>query len=127
MKANKPTIIATEIGKQPVISLGNSSGDSSMANYAVNNNKYKALALMLCCDDTERDWGEPDKAAKMVESCKKNGWHAVSQRDEWKTIYGEGVSRDESWTWSSEQAGPNRATSENAPAAEPQAQLSQAA
>lgn len=127
VKANKPTIIATEIGKQPVISLGNSSGDSSMANYTVNNNKYKALALMLCCDDTERDWGEPDKAAKMVESCTKNGWHAVSQRDEWKTVYGEGVSRDESWTWSSEQAGPNRASVENAPAADPQTQLSQAA
>ena len=62
VKANKPTIIATEIGKQPVISLGNSSGDSSMANYVVNNNKYKSLVLMLCCDDTDRDWGETDKA-----------------------------------------------------------------
>ena len=72
VKANKPTIIATEIGKQPVVSLGNSSGDSSMANYTVNNNKYRAIALMLCCDDTERDWGEPDKAEKMRKSCEEN-------------------------------------------------------
>ena len=117
VKANKPTIIATEIGKQPVISLGNSSGDSSMANYVVNNNKYKSLALMLMCDDTTRDWGELDKAQSMKESCEKNGWHAVSERDEWKTIFGDGVSLDEGWTWGSEQAGPNRSQSENPAAA----------
>ena len=105
------------IGKQPVISLGNSSGDSSMANYVVNNNKYKSLALMLMCDDTTRDWGELDKAQSMKESCEKNGWHAVSERDEWKTIFGDGVSLDEGWTWSSEQAGPNRSQSENPAAA----------
>ena len=126
VKANKPAIIATEIGKQPVVSLGNSSGDSSMANYTVNNNKYRSLALMLCCDDTERDWGEPDKAQKMVELCEKNGWHAVSQRNEWKTFYGDGVTRDESWTWTSDVAGPNQAAVENAPAAE-QEELPQAA
>jgi len=116
VKANKPTIIASEIGKQPVVSLGNSSGDSSMANYTVNNNKYRSIALMLCCDDTERDWGEVDKAEKMRKSCEENGWHAVSQRDEWKTIYGEGVERDLTWTWASEQAGPNQARTENVPA-----------
>ena len=108
VKANKPTIIATEIGKQPVVSLGNSSGDYSMANYVVNNNKYKSIALMLCCDDTERDWGELDKAEKMRDACIKNGWHAVSQKDEWKTIYGDGVERDLNWVWKSEIAGPNQ-------------------
>ncbi len=113
VKANKPTIIATEIGKQPVVSLGNSSGDSSMANYTVNNNKYRSLALMLCCDDTDRDWGEVDKAEKMRTSCEKNGWHAVSQKNEWKTFFGDGVELDKSWTWTSEQAGPNQAQVEN--------------
>lgn len=126
VKANKPSIIATEIGKQPVISLGNSSGDSSMANYTVNNNKYRSIALMLCCDDTERDWGELDKAEKMRKSCETNGWHAVSQRDEWKTIYGEGVERDVNWTWTSETAGPNQASAENAPK-DSQEELAQAA
>ena len=111
VKANKPTIIATEIGKQPVISLGNSSGDASMANYAVNNNKYRSIALMLCCDDAERDWGEIEKAEKMRAACEENGWHAVSQRDEWKTIYGDSVERDLDWTWSSEVAGPNQKSS----------------
>ena len=40
-----------------------------MANYTVNNNRYRSIALMLCCDDTERYWGELDKAEKMRESC----------------------------------------------------------
>ena len=65
------------------------------------------------------DKGEPDKAKSMAESCQKNGWHAVSQRDEWKTIYGDGVTRDESWTWTSEIAGPNQASVENTPADAP--------
>ena len=112
VKANKPTVIATEIGKQPVISLGNSSGDSSMANYVVNNNKYRSLALMLCCDDTERDWGELDKAEKMVKSCEENGWHAVSQKNEWKNFYPMG-SIDPTWTWTSDIEGPNQAATEN--------------
>ncbi|MDO4797634.1 MAG: haloacid dehalogenase-like hydrolase [Coriobacteriales bacterium] len=117
VKANKPSIIATEIGKQPVVSLGNSSGDSSMANYTVNNNKYQSIALMLCCDDTERDWGELDKAEKMAKSCEENGWHAVSQKNEWKTIYGETAKIDKSWEYSSEkcnQAGPNARETEYA-------------
>lgn len=120
VKANKPYIIANEIGKQPVMSLGNSSGDSSMANYVVNNNKYKSLALMLCCDDTDRDWGETDKAEKMRSDCQKNGWHAVSQKDEWKSFYGDNVQLDKDWNWSSEQAGPNQAATENQPAGEGQ-------
>jgi hypothetical protein len=88
-----------------------------MANYCVNNNKYKSLALMLMCDDTARDWGELDKAQSMKESCEKNGWHAVSERDEWKTIFGDSAKIDQSWTWTSEQAGPNRSQSENPVAA----------
>ncbi len=129
VKANKPTIIATEIGKQPVVSLGNSSGDSSMANYAINNNKYQSLALMLCCDDTERDWGELDKAEKMVKSCEENGWHAVSQKNEWKTFFGDEAKIDKSWEYSSakaNQAGPNARETAYA-AAEQEQELAQAA
>ena len=116
VKANKPTIIATEIGKQPVISLGNSSGDSSMANYVVNNNQYKSLALMLCCDDTERDWGEVEKADAMVQSCADNGWHAVSQKNEWKEFFYGDYTLDEDWTFEASdpnQAGPNAADKKN--------------
>ena len=90
---NKVTSIMTEIGIQPVLSFGNSTGDSAMANFTINNNKYKSLAFMLCCDDLERENGNADQADKMVKLCDENGWIAVSMKNDWTTIYGEGVTR----------------------------------
>ena len=95
---NKVTVIQQEIGKQPVLAFGNSGSDSSMAEYAINNNKYKAAAFMLCCDDTERENGNPEKAVKMADSCKENGWTAISMKNDWKTIYGDGVTRKQDFT-----------------------------
>ncbi|MCR5321981.1 MAG: haloacid dehalogenase-like hydrolase [Lachnospiraceae bacterium] len=91
LKTNKVTVIAQEIGMQPVLSFGNSTGDSSMAEYVTTNNKYKSLAFMLCCDDTERENGKPKKAEDMVALCEKYDWVPVSMKNDWKTIYGEGV------------------------------------
>ena len=93
LKMNKVTVIAQEIGMQPVLSFGNSSGDYSMANYTVNNNPYRSLAFMLCCDDTVRENGNEAKAQKMQEACEKNGWIAISMKNDWKTIYGDEVTR----------------------------------
>lgn len=90
---NKVTVIQQEIGKQPVLAFGNSSSDFSMAQYALNDNPYKAKAFMLCCDDTERENGNPEKAAKMVKSCSENGFTAVSMKNDWKTIYGDDVTK----------------------------------
>lgn len=93
LKMNKVSVIAKEIGVQPVLSFGNSSGDSSMAEYAVSGNKYKSLAFMLCCDDTERENGNVEKAEKMVSLCEENGWIPVSMKNDWTTIYGDGVTK----------------------------------
>ena len=93
LKMNKVAVIAQEIGIRPVLSFGNSTGDSSMANYTVSNDRYSALAFMLCCDDTVRENGNEEKAAKMAALCEENGWVAVSMKNDWKTIYGEEVTR----------------------------------
>jgi phosphoserine phosphatase len=90
---NKVTVIAQEIGQQPVLSFGNSGSDSSMAEYVINDNKYLAKAFMLCCDDTERENGNVEKAEKMADSCKENGWTAISMKNDWKTIYGDNVKK----------------------------------
>lgn len=90
---NKVTVIQQEIGKQPVLAFGNSGSDFSMAQYALNGNQYKAKAFMLCCDDTERENGNVEKAEKMVNSCKENGYTAISMKNDWKTIYGDNVTR----------------------------------
>jgi len=68
-------------------------GDSSMFNYTITNNKYKALAFSLLCDDTVRELGNQKKADKMRASCEKYGWIPVSMRDDFKTIYGDNVTR----------------------------------
>ncbi|HAG03818.1 MAG TPA: haloacid dehalogenase-like hydrolase [Lachnospiraceae bacterium] len=91
LKMNKVSVIQREIGQKPVLSFGNSTGDSSMANFVINNNPYKSLAFMLCCDDLERENGNEEKADKMYGLCEENGWTPVSMKNDWKTIYKEGV------------------------------------
>ena len=91
LKMNKVSVIVKEIGEQPVLSFGNSTGDSSMAEYTITNNKYRSLAFMLCCDDLERENGNITKADKMYSLCEENGWIPVSMKNDWTTIYGDGV------------------------------------
>ncbi len=93
LKMNKVGVIEREIGRQPVLCFGNSSGDAAMANYTITNNRYKSAAYMLCCDDLVRENGNTKKADKMRKSCEENGWTAVSMKDDWTTIYGENVTR----------------------------------
>ena len=91
LKMNKVSVIMQEIGQQPVLSFGNSTGDSSMAEYVTWNNPYRSLAFMLCCDDTERENGSQAKADKMFALCEEFDWVPVSMRNDWTTIYGDGV------------------------------------
>ena len=88
---NKVSVINSEIGVQPVLSFGNSSGDGAMCNYTLSNNQYKSLAFMLCCDDLERENGNIKKADDMYKLCEENNWIPVSMKNDWKTIYAEGV------------------------------------
>ncbi|MBR2215440.1 MAG: haloacid dehalogenase-like hydrolase [Selenomonadaceae bacterium] len=93
IKMNKVSNIVREIGRQPVLAFGNSSGDASMFNYTINGNKHKALAFALLCDDTERELGSVAKADSMRASCEKNGWIPVSMKEDFATIYGANVTR----------------------------------
>ncbi len=94
LKMNKVAVIAQEIGVQPVLSFGNSTGDSSMADYVVTNNPYRSLAFMNCCDDLDREYGNESKAQKMRDLCQEHGWIAISMKDDWTTIYGDGVKKN---------------------------------
>ena len=91
LKQNKVSVIQREIAKQPVLSFGNSSGDFAMDNYALSNPTYPSAAFQLCCDDLERENGSESKAKAMLEDCEKNGYVPVSMANDWKTIYGDGV------------------------------------
>ncbi len=91
LKFNKVWFIAREIGKVPVLALGNSSGDLAMGQYTVNNSKYDARAYMLLCDDTEREYGKLDVAEKFKKSCEDLGFTTVSMKNDFATIYGDDV------------------------------------
>ena len=93
LQMNKVALLARQIGARPVLAFGNSMTDASMLNYTINGNRYKALGFMVCCDDLEREYGNAEKAAKMRAACREYGWVPISMRDDWKTIYGDGVKR----------------------------------
>mgnify|MGYP002624906123 FL=1 len=93
LQMNKVATIVKEIGVQPVLGFGNSLTDASMVNFALANKRYKSLGFMLCCDDLEREYGNSKKADKMRADCEANGWISISMRDDWKTIYGDGVEK----------------------------------
>jgi len=88
---NKVSNMAREIGKKPVLAFGNSSGDSSMINFSMRDNKYRTLAFFVICDDLEREFGNIDKANKCIKLADDNGWIKISMRDDFKTIYGDNV------------------------------------
>ena len=93
--SGKPAAIAREIGKQPVLAFGNSSGDFSMLNYAKSNPKYAGMGFFIVCDDTEREYGSDKKAADFYSTVEKEGWTGISMKNDWKEIYGEGVVKTE--------------------------------
>ena len=103
LKTNKVKQIAQEIGKTPVLSFGNSGGDSAMHNYCLGNSKYKGTkAFMLVADDDTRDhakkFGETDEAFqtrinKLNDDWTKANYNVISMKNDFKTIYGAGVTK----------------------------------
>ena len=104
LKTNKVVQIAQEIGRQPVLSFGNSSGDVSMNNYALLNNRYRSAAFMLVADDDVRDYGNSAKHDELTQKWQGMGYNVISMRDDWKTIYGEDVVKTGEFHWLSDYA-----------------------
>jgi len=92
LKTNKVLQISQEIGKVPVLSFGNSGGDCAMHNYCLGNT-YRAAAFMLIADDDVRDHANREKALKLGQQWREAGYHVISMRDDFKTIYGDGVEK----------------------------------
>ncbi len=93
LKTNKVLQISQEIGKVPVLSFGNSGGDCAMHNYCLSNNKHRTAAFMLIADDEARDHANREKALKLGEQWRDAGYHVISMRDDFVTIYGAGVEK----------------------------------
>ena len=91
LKTNKVLQITQEIGKVPVLSFGNSGGDSAMHNFCLSNTEHKSAAFMLIADDDVRDHANREKALKLGEQWRAAGYHVISMREDFKTIYGANV------------------------------------
>jgi len=99
LKMNKVTQIAKEIGHQPVLSFGNSSGDVSMHMYTISDNPYRSAAFMLVADDDVRDYGNPAKTESLKEKWAASGFNVISMRDDFRTIYGDKVVKTGTFNW----------------------------
>ncbi len=92
-KTCKVDAIVREIGKQPVLAFGNSSGDVSMLTYTLSGNAYPSAGFMVLADDTDREYGDAEEAAEDRASWEKLGFTIFSMRDDFATIYGDGVAK----------------------------------
>ena len=106
LKMNKVKAIVKEIGRQPVLSFGNSSGDVSMHNYAISNNQYRSAAFMLIADDSERDYGNEEKVQPLKEKWEQSGFNVISMKNDFRTIYGDDVKKTGTFRWLEEFAEP---------------------
>ena len=93
LKTNKVLQISQEIGKIPVLSFGNSSGDCAMHNYCLSNPKYRTAVFMLIADDDARDHANREKALDLGKKWRESGYYVISMKDDFKTIYGDGVEK----------------------------------
>ncbi len=92
-KTSKVDAIVREIGRQPVLAFGNSSGDESMLTYVLANNTNPSASFMVLDDDAEREYGDVEGAAEQRAKWKDAGYTVFSMHDDFATIYGEGVQK----------------------------------
>ena len=90
-KTSKVDAIVREIGQQPVLAFGNSSGDLAMEVFTISNNPYRSAAYMVMADDEVREFGNAESADGKKSSYEEMGIGIISMRDDFETIYGDGV------------------------------------
>ena len=93
LKMTKVSMLAQQIGQCPVLSFGNSAGDISMTNFVMSNDLYRTAAFFVCCDDEIRESGSQKKAQRVYDFCAENGWIPISMKNDWLTVFGEGVTK----------------------------------
>ena len=93
LKTNKVLQISQEIGKVPVLSFGNSSGDCAMHNYCMSNQRYRTATFMLVADDDARDHADLAEGARREAKWREAGYYVISMKNDFKTIYGNGVEK----------------------------------
>jgi phosphoglycolate phosphatase-like HAD superfamily hydrolase len=96
-KAGKPEGIHLMIGRRPYAAFGNSTGDKQMLEYTKAGGGAR-LAMLVLHDDAKREYaygpaqGLPDAKVgtftqALYDQAKKQGWTAISMKNDWKRIF----------------------------------------
>ena len=92
-KMSKVDAIVREIGQQPVLAFGNSSGDLAMMIYTITDNPYRSESYMVLADDEQREYGNEQSASGKKEGYESQGLQTISMKNDFLTIYGDGVEK----------------------------------
>jgi hypothetical protein len=84
-EGGKAVNIFYEVGKVPVIAMGNSPGDYPMLQYS--KNSPHSLQMIVNHDDSAREYIY-DKDT-MTTLCRNNGWLEVSMKNDFKVVFSE--------------------------------------
>jgi phosphoglycolate phosphatase-like HAD superfamily hydrolase len=95
--AGKPEGIHLEIGRRPHAAFGNSTGDRQMLEYTGAGDGARLMMLVLH-DDAQREYaygparGLPDTKVgtftqELYDQAMKDGWSAISMKNDWKRIF----------------------------------------
>jgi phosphoglycolate phosphatase-like HAD superfamily hydrolase len=95
--AGKPEAIHLMIGRRPVASFGNSTGDREMLEYTWAGSGPR-LSMLVLHDDAEREYaygpaqGLPESRVgtftqALYDDAGKNGWTVISMKNDWKRIF----------------------------------------
>jgi hypothetical protein len=84
--------IHSQVGRAPLLAVGNSGGDRELLEWA-QANRHGGLAVLVDHDDDEREFAYESKAATFAEDepitavAARLGWVVVSMRRDWETIF----------------------------------------
>ncbi|MBQ3662935.1 MAG: haloacid dehalogenase-like hydrolase [Clostridia bacterium] len=78
--------VMRETGKTPVLAIGNDLPDEAMLNWALSNERYRALSMYILHDDGERErFYGTEQGIRLIG---RNGWLPVSMRKDFGRIFG---------------------------------------
>jgi phosphoglycolate phosphatase-like HAD superfamily hydrolase len=84
--------IQTQLGRRPILGVGNSAGDRQMLAWATGG-VGPSLALLVEHDDAEREFSYAGKAETFAETepitdvARRLGWTVVSMAQDWETVF----------------------------------------
>jgi hypothetical protein len=88
-KQQKPVSIQTYIGKRPIFACGNEGGggDIYMLRFSQGQTTYPSYQLIVNHNDKDREFYYQEKDNKSLDWATRYGWHVISMKDDWKTIF----------------------------------------